>query len=206
MGAENFLIDRANDAELVIDVLELSDPVAHSHTPFQTLVHNLVFLHPSDRRGIVHVLRAVFLLSPNNSSVRACSIDAKDLLTLRGMKVSMGPLWTWMPVETTSMMRPSSTSSRCGMHAMAMNSTLKMTSPLVSWITPSSILRRCSFSWLKKKTIFSFPWVKRLAIMAKIKSSFAQESDLHEQNDVAILGVARSDESLLNPSGKKLVS
>ena len=90
MGAEDFLIDRANDAELVIDVLELSDPVANPHTPFQTLVHNLVLLHPSDRRGIIHILRTVFLSGPNDSRVKGCSTDSKDLLTLRGMKVSMG--------------------------------------------------------------------------------------------------------------------
>ena len=50
MGTEDFLINGAYDAELVIDVLELGDSVANPHSSFQSLVHNLVFLHPCDRR------------------------------------------------------------------------------------------------------------------------------------------------------------
>lgn len=48
MGTEDLLVNRAYDAELVIDVLELGNSVANSHSSLQTLVHNLVFLHPCD--------------------------------------------------------------------------------------------------------------------------------------------------------------
>ena len=76
MGAEDFLIDRANDAELVIDVLELGDSVANPHSSFQSLVHNLVFLHPCDRRRVVHILGTVFLLVSIHIRVTRCSIEA----------------------------------------------------------------------------------------------------------------------------------
>jgi hypothetical protein len=85
-----------------------------------------------------------------------------------------------MPVEVTSSTLPSKTSSFSGLHAMASNWTLKMTSPEVSWMIPSPILvsRPSSFQlgWLAKKT--------------KI---------LHKQNDISVLRSAGPNECLFDP-------
>ena len=92
----------------------------------------------------------------NNQKARTIAMTQAERnwkLTLREMNVLIGPLCTVMPVPMTSMTRPSSTSSCWGRHAIAMNSTLKMTSPLVSWMTPSSILSLSSLPWLSQKKV-----------------------------------------------------
>ena len=76
-----------------------------------------------------------------------------SLVTFIVMNVLMGPDCTRMPVEVTSSTLPSSTSSFSGLHAIASNCTLKITSPDVSWMMPSPILvsRPSSFHLRKNR-------------------------------------------------------
>ena len=94
------------------------------------------------------------------------------------MKHLMAPDCTWMPEKVTSYTRPSSTSLTSGVEEIALKATLKITSPLVSWITPSSIFQSRSSS---------------------VQLARVSKKELHKQNDVAEFRVARAYVGLLNP-------
>lgn len=134
---------KANTYKVVVEIFECGDAVADVDTLFQLLIDIIfaVFLNPSVRGLIVAEFFFVFLLALWLRLVEFVEM-VKLRLTLRTfneMNVAIGPDWTRMPEGLTSTTLPSSTSSRSGMQAMARKLTLKMTSPLVSWMCPSPI-------------------------------------------------------------------
>ena len=73
------------------------------------------------------------------------------------MNALIGPDCTWIPEWLTSMTLASKTSPCSGMQAIALKLTLKMTSPLVSWMNPSPIYQyRSSFYLLSRSMIYPY--------------------------------------------------
>ena len=78
-------------------------------------------------------------------------------LTFIEMNALIGPDCTWIPEWLTSMTLASKTSPCSGMQAIALKLTLKMTSPLVSWINPSPIYQyRSSFYLFSRSMIYPY--------------------------------------------------
>ena len=63
------VVDRASDAKLIVNVLDLKDAVPDPDTSFESLRHayDLVFLNPADRRRVKYIVRSVFLITQENS-------------------------------------------------------------------------------------------------------------------------------------------
>ena len=140
---------KGNTHEVIVEVFECCNAVADVNTLFQLPVDVIVaiFLNPSVRSLIVCEFFFVFLIAVWTNLVEFVKMVKSRMVfrTFNEMNVAIGPDWTRMPEGLTSTTLPSSTSSRSGMQAMARKLTLKMTSPLVSWMCPSPICQY--FSW-----------------------------------------------------------
>ena len=69
IGTKVVVVDRASDAKLIVNVLDLKDAVPDPDTSFESLRHayDLVFLNPADRRRVKYIIRSVFLITQENS-------------------------------------------------------------------------------------------------------------------------------------------
>ena len=126
-------------------------------TLFQFLVDIIfaIFLNPGVCCLIVAEFLFVFLFKKTMQLVEFQEMVKLSLTlrTFREINVAIGPDCTRIPEGLTSTTFPSSTSSRSGIQAMARKLTLKMTSPLVSWMCPSPICQYFSWSSLLSRRI-----------------------------------------------------
>ena len=120
-------------------------------------------------------------------------------LTFIEMKVWKGPDYTLMPVWFTSIILPSKTSPCSGMQAMALKLTLKMTSPEVSWMTPSPIFQNL----LSVFVLVTHREGGKLAHQNLVADKDSISVHLHEKDDVAVLRLARSNICLLDPKQQR---
>lgn len=124
--------------KIALSEFRLSYAVSNQNSLFKHLVHELIWLDPLIWWLVILIVIFEFL---NKRKFEFVNWE----LTLIAIKLLIDPDYTWIPVLVTSITRPSSTSPTSGVHVIALKLTVKMTSPLVSWITPSPIRQSLSF-------------------------------------------------------------